>query len=116
MTRNLKPIAILIAACVLAVTSGCMTPMDQTKRIRFLGDPAPVSAAGRTVSIAPDTTSIVVTGGDTIAFAVGTKSFAWNFDGPGAYNFDLTLVAPPGMLTHKVMVYVNPDPFVNGGF
>ena len=113
---DLKPISVLMAAGVLAMTSACMTPMDQSKRISFLGDPAPVSAAGRTVNIAPDTTSVVVTGGDTIAFAVGAKAFAWNFDGPGAYNFDLMLVAPPGMLDHKVMVYVNPDPFVNGGY
>ena len=112
----LKPIPIVIAVGLLVLTSACMTPMDQAKRISFLGDAAPVASAERTVVIKPDTTSVVVTGGDTIAFTSGTQSFAWNFDGPGTYNFDLALVAPKGMLDHKVMVYVDSDPFVNGGF
>lgn len=116
MITILKPVSMITAIGLLVMTSACMTPMDQTKRISFLGDAAPVASAGRTVVIKPDTTSVVVTGGDTIAFTTGTTSFAWNFDGPGEYNFDLALVAPKGMLDHKVMVYVDPDPFVNGGF
>jgi len=106
---------LVLTTLATSLSVGCMAPMDMAKRISFLGDPVSNSAADRVVIIKPDTRYVVVTGGEIIRFDIGDKSFAWHFDGPGEYHFDLQLVAPPGLLDHKVMAYVNPDPFVNGG-
>ena len=50
-----------------------------------------------------------VTGGEIVRFTVGDKSFAWNFNGRPS-SFDLALVAPPGVLDHKVTAYIAPNP------
>jgi len=111
----MKPTFLLFVLPAVILFAGCTTEMDLAKRISFLGDPAPIAAADRVVRIEPDTKYVVVTGGEIIRFNIGDKSFAWHFDGAGEYHFDLNLVAPPGLLDHKVMAYVNPDPFLNGG-
>lgn len=99
---------------VLFLTA-CLAPMDLAKKITFWGDPATTSFADRTIIINQNTTYVNVTGGEIIRFIVADKAFAWNFDGSGSYNFDLMLVAPQGMLDHKVMAYVQPDPRFGGG-
>jgi len=111
----MKPKFLLFALLAAILFTGCTTEMDLAKRISLLGDPAPISAADRMVRIEPDTKYVVITGGEIIRFNIGDKSFAWHFDGAGEYHFDLALVAPPGLLDHKVMAYVNPDPYLNGG-
>ena len=89
------------------ICTACVSPISS--RLDLLGDPAPVSAATRTIVIAPNTKYVNVTGGDIIKFVVGDKSFAWNFD--GRYSaFELNLTAPRGMLDHKVIAYVAPNP------
>jgi hypothetical protein len=56
-----------------------------------------------------------VTGGEIVKFVADGKSFAWNFDAAEYLApFDLNLIAPPGTLDHKVMVYVAPNPFYLG--
>jgi hypothetical protein len=83
--------------------------MGSTSRLDLLGDPAPVSAATRTIVIAPDTRYVNVIGGETVKFVVGDKSFAWTFD--GAYpSFDLNQTVAAGTLDHKVTAYVAPNP------
>ena len=111
--KSLLP-ATISSLLLTASLTACLTPMDQAKRISFLGDPAAVSFSDRTVTIYPTTTYVNVTGGEIIKFISGNEAFAWNFDGAGEYHFDLAMVAPPGFLDQKVMVYVSPDPFVNG--
>lgn len=94
----------------LYVMSAC-APLDSTARLDLLGVAAPVSAATRTIVIAPGTRWVNVTGGETVKFVVGDKAFAWNFDGPqDTPAFDLNLTAPPGILEHKVIAYVAPNP------
>ncbi len=84
--------------------------------VSLLGDPAPVTAATKIVIIQPDTAWTHVTGGDTVKFVVGDKSFAWVFNvGAGIGSFDLRRVAPPGVLDHQVIVNVAPDPRYLGG-
>ena len=95
--------------------SACLTPVDHTKTISLLGDPVSTPYADRTVTIHADTAYVYVVGGEIIRFKTGTESFAWHFDGAGEYHFDLSLITPPGFLDHKVMIYVNPDPYTNGG-
>ncbi|HTD02237.1 CzcE family metal-binding protein [Undibacterium sp.] len=109
------PLSHSIAAMMfsLAALSSCRTTPVPTE---LLGDPAPVSAAIRTINIAPDTRSVNVTDGEIIKFTVGDKAFAWNFDGALTVdNFPLNQVAPPGLLDHPVQAYVAPDPTYEGG-
>lgn len=84
--------------------------------IAFLGDPAPLTAAAKTMVITPDTKWVNVTGGDIVRFDVGDKSFAWTFNvASGVRSFDLSRVAPPGILNRRVEAYVAPDPRYIGG-
>jgi hypothetical protein len=57
----------------------------------------------------PETHFVNVTGGEVIRFQVGDRSFVWSFNGTRS-SFDLTRVAPPSMLDHKVTAYVAPNP------
>ncbi|HJV84614.1 MAG TPA: CzcE family metal-binding protein [Noviherbaspirillum sp.] len=100
-------LAVLLSACAYR---------EVGHPVSLLGDPAPVAAATRTVIIQPDTTWTHVTGGDTVKFVVGDKSFAWVFNvGASVDSFDLRRVAPPGVLDHQVIVGIAPDPRYLGG-
>lgn len=100
---------------LLAVALNACAPVDYRTRVDLLGDPAPLSAATRTVVIKPATRYVNVTGGEIVRFVAGDKSFAWNFDGAlSAAAFALNLTAPPGVLDHEVMAYVAPNPFYIG--
>jgi hypothetical protein len=71
--------------------------------------PGAARTATRTIAIHPTTRYVNVTGGEIVRFTVGDKSFAWNFSGRPS-SFDLSAVAPPGMLDRKVTAYVAPNP------
>jgi hypothetical protein len=100
-----------IASAALTVPLlGCTWPAAEPP-IDFLGAPAPPVAAERTIVIRPDTRWVNVTGGETIRFVVGDKSFAWAFNvAATVHAFELNRIAPPGMLDHRVTAYVAPDP------
>lgn len=97
--------------CATAVfLSACAHPSPEQMTALF-GDPAPVTAATQTITIQPGTRWVNVTGGDTVKFVVGDKAFAWTFNVARTVNsFDLSRVAPPGVLDHPVEAYVAPDP------
>jgi hypothetical protein len=77
----------------------------------LVGDPAPQSAATRTIWITPDTKWVNVTGGDVIRFVVGGQEFTVNFDVPLVDgDFDLAQVAPRGVLEHPVRGYLARNP------
>jgi len=73
------------------------------------GAPGAGSMPARTIAISPDTKFVNVTGGETIRFQVGGRSFVWTFNGTRS-SFDLARVAPAAMLDHKVTTYVAADP------
>ena len=107
--RRCLPTAIsfLLAACSSA---------DFAIRRDLLGDAAPVTAATRAIGIFPQTRAVNVIGGEVIRFDVGPKSFAWHFNGPvDITSFDLQMVAPPGVLDHPLIAYVQPNPLYIGG-
>lgn len=107
--RRIVPaiLPLLLAACSSA---------DLAIRPDLLGDTAPVTAATRVIEVFPQTRSVNVIGGEIIRFDVGLKSFAWNFNGPvDLTSFDLQTVAPPGILDHSLMAYVQPNPLYIGG-
>lgn len=115
MKKRLKCLPLLTMPLLLTLLLDACAPFDWSKRVDLLGDPAPVAAATRTITITPSTDHVNVTGGEVVKFAVGANSFAWNFDGeeyPPA--FDLTLAAPPGLLDHPVIAYVAPNPLYMG--
>src|SRR4051812_35170540 len=85
-------------------------------RIDLLGDPAPLVAAKRAITIDANTRYVNVVGGEIIQFVVGDKTFAWNFDGPLLVtSFELNRVAPAGLLDHQVIAYVAPNPLYRRG-
>ncbi len=95
----------------LLLSGASLSALAAPPPLKLLGDAAPEAAAARTVMIAPKTKSVRVTGGETIKFVAGDKSFAWSFTGPETItSFDLNRVAPAGVLDHKVRAYVAPNP------
>lgn len=106
----------LILLSAVALLSACALQSPEWP-VAFLGDPAPVTVATKAIAIRPDTRWVNVTGGDIVRFDAGGKSFAWVFNvARGVHSFDLNRVAPPGMLNHRVIAYVAPDPrYIDGG-
>ncbi|MFC5477116.1 CzcE family metal-binding protein [Massilia suwonensis] len=79
--------------------------------IRKIGMSSPVSAATRTVTIAPQTRYINVNQGDIVKFEVEGKVFAWQFDTERPQGWlDLALFAPKGINTYAVQVFVGQNP------
>jgi hypothetical protein len=102
---------LLFPVLVAAMLSAACAPLASPPRPDLWGDPAPVSAAARTIVITPDTRYVNVTGGEIVAFVVGNKAFAWSFNGTRyVAPFDLRATVPPGVLDHAVIAYVAPDP------
>ena len=101
------------AVILLAACAGPVTPRQD-----LVGTPVPQSAATRTVVITPETRYVNVVGGDIVRFERGGRAFAWAFNvSPIVAMFALNQVAPPGMLDHEVLVYVEPDPrYTIGGY
>lgn len=96
---------------VTMLTASASTFAGSLPRIDLLGDPIPVSAATRTIVITPATKYVNVTGGETVRFIAGDKSFAWNFDGSiMVSSFKLNRTAPESMLDHTVIAYIAPNP------
>jgi hypothetical protein len=112
-TGRIFPASISLAFA-LTVLGACAT---RTSYVDLYGDPAPSSAATRTIVIQPNTRHVNVEGGEVIRFVAGDKEFAWNFFvARGVSNFRLNEVAPPGVLDHEVQVYVSLDPrYIGGG-
>lgn len=103
MKNNLQSAISLFAFVLL---SSCSALPETSTPVRLLGNPAPAEAATRTVVITPDTRYVNAEGGETITFASNGKSFTWNFAPQGSLYFDLSEIAPPGMLDHRVMASV----------
>lgn len=77
-----------------------------------LGSPVHDASASRIVTLDSSTKWVNVTGGETIKFVAGGKSFSWSFDTYGtAPVFDLDRIAPADVLSGRtIKVYVAPDP------
>jgi hypothetical protein len=98
-------LALTLALAALPSTAARKIPVD------LLGDPAPPTAAERTIKITPNTRHVNVERGEIVKFDTGGKTFAWDFDtAETVLSFDLNQVAPPGTLDHKVTAYVAPNP------
>jgi hypothetical protein len=78
------------------------------------GEPANPSYAVRTIVVTPQTKYINVARGEVVNLKVGSKEFAWNFDGL-PQPFELSKIAPEGAVDHDVRVYVATTE-TDGGF
>lgn len=106
-TKLLLPI--LTATVFAAAGSAGAAPLQSELR----GVPAPEQAAADRVVVVTDATRYVnVTGGSTVRFVVGDRSFVWNFQNGNAHvrPFDLQQIAPEGLLNHPVKAYVADNP------
>ena len=109
----------LIRPFVLAFSALMSFSMPAFAESRFdlLGNAAPSTAATRNIVITPETKWVNVEGGEIINFIVGDKAFAWDFYvGSTVSSFDLSRVAPPGVLNRRIEAYVSPDPRYIGRF
>lgn len=75
-----------------------------------LGKPASVSAVTRTVSVNSGTRAVNVEQGDIVRFDVNGKTFVWQFDTLNARSFELAKIAPEGIATGHIRVYVADNP------
>jgi hypothetical protein len=108
MKRLHSPIIAISLVLATTVLTACAA---RTSYVDLYGQPAPVSAAERTIVITPATRHVNIEGGQTIKFIVGDKEFAWDFFvARTVNNFALNDIAPPGVLDHPVQAYVSPDP------
>jgi hypothetical protein len=101
----------LLAAMTIAATSTAALAGAQASDVR--GGAAPAEASADQVVVITDATRhINVTGGSTVRFVVGERSFSWNFQNGNAHviPFDLQQIAPKGVLNHPVMAYVSDNP------
>ena len=106
---SFRPVTIVIAFALSACAA-------RTSPVDFYGQSAPASAAERTIVITPATRYVNVVGGQIIKFLAGDKEFAWNFNNASTVSsFNLTDVAPSGVLDHPVRAYISPDPKYIGG-
>ena len=76
-----------------------------------LGSPGNDNVYERMITISPNTKWVNVNRDETIKFvdASSGKSFVWNFKTP-ADRFDLSKVAPPGILSgRQIVAYLGPS-------
>ena len=100
------------AAIALLLSCGSMSAMASTgKHTSLYGDFAAPSAADRTVNIGPGTKFVNVKAGETVQFVSNGKAVTWFFDNPTKYELKLRKIMTPGALDHKVMVYVERNPY-----
>jgi hypothetical protein len=114
---NTRLLLSLSLAATLAIASNAALACHTEQPISFLGTIVPEqSPADEVVVIADATRYVNVTGGTTVRFVAGERSFTWNFETGGAriVPFDLERIAPRGFLNHRVVAYVADDPLYQG--
>lgn len=101
--------AVILISVAAIATTAYAGPND------LMGEPAPPSAATRTINVDHDTNYVNLTGGDVVKFVIHGKEFVWNFDTADNINeFELNRILPPGTLHHVVKIYVARDPTYMG--
>ena len=111
--RNLNKTAILILSLVLA---GSASAAGKSGTSADYGQPAPESAYARVVTLAEGASSVNVTDGETVTFALGGQRFTWDVRTfPNDAAFKLSEIAPAGVAAEGITVYVAPNPLYIGG-
>ena len=108
---NIKLLLPVLTAMTLAAASTAALAGVQQPDLR--GNAVPAQAAvDQVIVITEATRHVNVTGGSTVRFVVGERSFSWNFQNGSAHvvPFDLQMIAPKGLLNHPVTAYVSDNP------
>lgn len=113
--KNVKATIVSIIFAAAMAPFAAMAHQDNAVAGPALGRAAPVQAATRTIVISAATKFINVENGDVVTIDVDGKSFTWQFDTlRDSDRFALAAIAPAGINTHGVWVYVAPNPlYVN---
>jgi hypothetical protein len=117
MTMKTKLLLPVLLATTLAA-AGTTALAASSQPLSFLGNAAPAQAAVDQVVVITDATRYVnVTGGSTVRFVVGERSFTWSFQNGIAHvvPFDLERIAPKGLLNHPVTAYVSDNLLYQNG-
>jgi len=109
MKRLFRPLAgttsVLATTMLYFGTAFALPPGSQ----EWLGTPGDNLQAGRVIRVTPSTRWVNVNENETVRFVVGDQSFAWQFNGSRGV-FPLANIAPSGVVSHPVNVYVGADP------
>jgi hypothetical protein len=101
-------ISLAAVAAMMAFNADAAGP---TRTKTDYGSMAPEQAADKEIMLTPETKWVNVTDGETVRFVMGGKSFTWHFyTFPGGANFELSMIAPPGFVSQKIVVYVASSP------
>lgn len=109
--KNVKTTIAAIFFAAAVTPFAAMAHQADTPANPAFGSAAPAQAATRTVVISPSTKAINVEKGDVLNIEVDGKKFTWQFDTlRDSDRFALAAIAPEGISTHGVWVYVAPNP------
>jgi hypothetical protein len=103
----------VLFASTVAAAGAASQAVAADQPLSYLGAAAPDNASADQVIVITDATRHVnVTGGSTVRFVAGDRSFTWTFQNGTAHviPFDLARVAPAGLLNHPVTTYVSDNP------
>lgn len=104
--------ATIIATAILAAAGAAHAASDQ--RAEY-GMAAGTALADRVITVDTDTKWVNVNNGDTVAFNVNGKTFTWHFSTlRNESQLKLMNIAPEGVDTGKVVVYVGSNPLYRG--
>lgn len=102
-----------LAACTTIILSACAIggQWGELPPVSLLGQQVDDTAATQVVIIHPNTRWANIESGQIVRFIIGTKTFTWAFNNSQTIaSFDLNRVTPPGLLDHRVTVFLTPDP------
>ena len=107
-------VRITLTACLAISLSACAS-WGELPPTHLLGQQVDDAAATQVVVIRPETRWANIESGQIVRFIVegktGNKTFTWAFNNSQQIvSFDLNRVTPPGLLDHRVTVYLTPDP------
>src|SRR5689334_14136411 len=97
----------LVVLSVIAMTLGFVSLSASALTPSSMGAVVPLSGAVRTIPIDAKTKYVNVTAHETVKFEANGKAFAIRF-ADVLPQFDLALLAPAGVIDHRVTVYVAP--------
>jgi hypothetical protein len=108
--RQLLCKAALVASAAIAL-SACGTTAERLPPVSLLGQQVDDTAATQSIRIGPDTRWANIESGQIVRFVIGSRTFTWAFNNSQEVtSFDLNRVTPPGLLDHRVTIYLTPDP------
>lgn len=115
MNRSTRALILpLLASALLA--GGCATASDVASAKHNRADyGVPAKHAHRTIVVDDNTRHVNVINGESVQFDVKGQRFTFAFNNwPNKDVVDLSVLAPEGVTTPNVRVYIAPDPLSRG--